>query len=588
MAKEWPKGCKVKWCLYLFSGFLLLWSFTARAELSVNVSISGLSAELEQNVRLLLSIEQQKQHALLNAGRLRRLHQKAEAEIRLALQPFGYYQPVIEASLQKQNGKSWLASYRIDPGPAMRIKQFQLTVNPGLREDTVFAGYLKKLPLKQGAVLDHAVYESVKSGLLSLAIERGYFDAVFKETRIDVDLQAYEAGIVLNFDAGVRYNFGAVSIPETVLAPELLQRFIDFEQGQPYHFQQLIRLRQSLNDSDYFQLVQVSPGEPDRSTHQVPIEIKLTARKPNRYSLGLGYGTDTGMRGSLGWEKPRLNPQGHRFSTELKASEIGNSLTAKYSLPVLDPRTDRLVYSAGLVNEETETSSSRVETIGVSLNRSRGLWRETLSLEYQNEDYQVADTDDGSSLLIPGASWSRTWGNNLVAILDGLRLDFDIQGAHDDWLSDASFLQLQSGVKFIHQIGKTNRFIGRARVGSTWTDEFDALPSSVRFFTGGAQTVRGYGYQSLGPKDEDGDVVGGRNLLVSSVEFEHRFMKNWGIALFYDTGNAIDSFDDALRHGSGFGFRWQSPIGPVRIDFASAISKPGEPWRVHINIGPDL
>jgi translocation and assembly module TamA len=83
-------------------------------------------------------------------------------------------------------------------------------------------------------------------------------------------------------------------------------------------------------------------------------------------------------------------------------------------------------------------------------------------------------------------------------------------------------------------------------------------------------------------------VVGGKNLMVGSIELEHNLGGKWGIALFYDAGNAIDSFNDRLERGAGFGFRWKSPVGPVRIDLASALSRDGRPWRLHINIGPDL
>ena len=110
----------------------------------------------------------------------------------------------------------------------------------------------------------------------------------------------------------------------------------------------------------------------------------------------------------------------------------------------------------------------------------------------------------------------------------------------------------------------------------------------MRFFTGGAQSVRGYAYQSLGPVDANGEVTGGKYLVVGSIEFEHSFKNKWGVAAFYDVGNAINDISDDLKKGTGIGVRWKSPVGPVRIDLASAISLEGNPWRIHITIGPDL
>jgi translocation and assembly module TamA len=110
----------------------------------------------------------------------------------------------------------------------------------------------------------------------------------------------------------------------------------------------------------------------------------------------------------------------------------------------------------------------------------------------------------------------------------------------------------------------------------------------VRFFTGGAQSVRGFSYQSLSPKDSQGAIIGGSHLVVGSIEFEHSFSDKWGAATFYDVGNALDNFSDKLERGAGLGMRWRSPVGPIRIDLASAISRDNKPWRLHISIGPDL
>ena len=241
-----------------------------------------------------------------------------------------------------------------------------------------------------------------------------------------------------------------------------------------------------------------------------------------------------------------------------------------------------------MVNEKTDSSDSTVRTIGATLNRGRGAWREAVAINYQKEEYVIADEKDNSTLLMPGVNWSRTWGREFINTFDGLRFDIGLRGASDKLISDTSFFQLQGGIKAITPLGQHNRIITRGKLGSTWLNEFQELPSSVRFFAGGAQSVRGYAYQSLGPVDDKGNVVGGKHLMIGSVELEHRFENKWSVAAFYDGGNAIDNLEDKLARGAGVGVRWQSPVGPVRIDLASAISKDGKPWRLHINIGPDL
>ena len=565
-----------------------LWSSMVFAEIHVDVLISGIENRLEENVRLFLSIEQQKDHALMSEGRLRRLHKKANQEITNALQPFGYYRPVIASSLSSLDEGHWQATYRIDTGPEIRIARFDLSIRGEMAADPAFLNLRDNLPLKQGDVFEHRPYEQLKTSLLKLASERGYVDARFTAHKVEVDLDAYEARVQLSYDSGPRYAFGQVNVSQQVLKPALMDRFVSIEVGTPYDLNELISLQQALNDSDYFQSVEVSPGQPQSQTHQIPVDINVVPRKKHRYSFGLGYGTDTGARTSFSWEMPLINNRGHRVRSELDVSEIGYSASVHYAIPVLNPRTDRLIYSAGQVNEKTDTSESTVQTIGVSLNKSRGEWRESISLEYQEEDFSVADVSEVSRLLIPGISWSRTWGRGLIYTLDGVRFDLGLQGASAQLASDIDFFQMQGGIKAIHALGEKNRLIARGRLGSTWTEAFDSLPSSVRYFAGGAQSVRGYAYQSLGPVDDSGDIEGGKHLMVGSIEFEHSFSERWGMAVFYDGGNAINSLGDDLERGAGFGWRWKSPVGPVRIDFASAISQPSDPWRIHINIGPDL
>jgi translocation and assembly module TamA len=229
-----------------------------------------------------------------------------------------------------------------------------------------------------------------------------------------------------------------------------------------------------------------------------------------------------------------------------------------------------------------------VRSLGVSLAHSRGDWRENLSINYQQEQFESGDDSGNSTLLIPGIGWSRTWGNGFINVLDGVRFDLNLRGANKELVSDSSFEQLQASLKFISSLSPRNRIIARGGFGTTSTSEFAQLPSSVRFFSGGAQSVRGFRYQSLGPTDASGDVVGGRSLILGSIEFEHYFNDRWGAAIFFDAGNAVNDLDDDLEEGAGFGLRWKSPIGAIRFDLASAISREGKPWRLHINIGPDL
>ncbi|MEW8348451.1 MAG: BamA/TamA family outer membrane protein, partial [Candidatus Thiodiazotropha taylori] len=153
-----------------------------------------------------------------------------------------------------------------------------------------------------------------------------------------------------------------------------------------------------------------------------------------------------------------------------------------------------------------------------------------------------------------------------------------------------SYFQLYASGKDIRALGDGAwRLLSRLELGATWAEDLTELPPSKRFFAGGDNTVRGFGYQDLGPEDEADDVIGGRYLAVGSLEVDRHISGKWSGALFVDAGNAYDrDYDSETAYGVGLGVRWQSPVGPVRFDVASGRVDDEQHWRLHIVVGPEL
>ncbi len=124
--------------------------------------------------------------------------------------------------------------------------------------------------------------------------------------------------------------------------------------------------------------------------------------------------------------------------------------------------------------------------------------------------------------------------------------------------------------------------------GTTLKDNFDELPPSVRFFAGGNESVRGFGFEQLGPEDSEGLVIGGSHLLTASLEFERSFYKQFSWAAFVDAGNAFDGTQIEARVGAGLGLKWRSPLGPLRVYLAHPLNYSTRAVRLHISLGPDL
>ncbi|MFV2061211.1 MAG: autotransporter assembly complex family protein, partial [Gammaproteobacteria bacterium] len=216
-------------------------------------------------------------------------------------------------------------------------------------------------------------------------------------------------------------------------------------------------------------------------------------------------------------------------------------------------------------------------------------WREILALDLQRELFTIAQQDDSSNLVLPSATWSWVVPRGQLYISNGHMLSITTRASSKAIFSDASFAQTDLSTKWIFPISNRSRFLTRARVGLSVVDDVLDLPASFRYFTGGDQSVRGYTFDSLGPKNTAGEVIGGKHLMVASIEFDYRIKGNWSIAAFYDAGNSFNEYKNLnVARGAGFGIRWRTIVGQVRVDFASALSEPDNPKRLHLSIGPDF
>ena len=554
---------------------------------TVQVALEGLPPTLTESVLATLDIGAEARREQVSPARIRRAHGAAPRQIRTALEASGYYRATVEASL-REGEDGWQAHYRVERGEPLRVTRLDLTVTGPGSPDPALQAALPAFPLQVGSRLRHARYEDGKRALLETLHEHGYPDAAFTTHQVQVDLDAYTAQVTLTLDSGARYRFGELSLPDTVVDESLARRYGAPQPGEPYSVARLLEYQSALGDSGYFAGVEVQAGSRDRAAHIVPVTVTLTPRPRSAYSAGVGFATDSGPRLRAGQQRRYVNRRGHTLDNALLLSPRDSELSTRYRVPLADPRTEQLSFGALARREDTVSARSDSLTLQTAVTRRRGVGRRTVGLDYLVERFDTGGDEATSRLLIPSLGWQGTRSHNPLWPRRGWRLDLSLRGALAGLLSDLSFVQVRAGGKYVYGIGRDQRLIGRLDVGSTWVDGFGELPASLRFFAGGDQSVRGYDYEKLGPRDGGGDVVGGRHLLVASVEYEWMFAGDYGGALFLDAGNAFTGTRLNLARGAGIGFRWRSPIGAVRLDLASAISEPGAPLRLHITVGPDL
>ncbi|MDX1561826.1 MAG: autotransporter assembly complex family protein, partial [Gammaproteobacteria bacterium] len=454
--------------------------------------------------------------------------------------------------------------------------------------DPTFQNLQSNTVLRPGEPLHHGRYENFKRSLMDLARNRGYVEAALVENRVDVYPDQNVADITLHVESGPRYRIGDVEIVQDLFEPSFIDAYHNIESGEPYDNRLLTSAYIELNESGFFSSVDVRAMPADAGAQTIPIRIELTGAPRQRISYGVGFSTDTGPRFRAGRLVRRLNERGHQLSIDGQLSPVVSEITSTYRLPYGDPRFDWLNFNLGAKREETDTSLARSIVFGVRRIRDRPSgWSRTLFTDFSVEDFEVGLQKGRPHLLMPGIDWVRLRGDDALRPDNGSRLSFEIRGASESLVSDTTFLQVYTDLKWIDSVFDRGRVLVRGHVGYTDTDEFHRLPPSIRFFAGGDNSIRGFEFESLGPVDADGHVIGGPRLVVASVEYEHEIKPRWSLAMFVDSGNAFDDRFDA-RTGAGFGARWRSPLGPIRIDIGWPVNDIEHGARLHVSLGPDL
>jgi translocation and assembly module TamA len=558
----------------------------------IEIKIDGVPDDMANNVRSYLTLSRYLTREDLTDPQVRRLADRAVDEAADALRPFGYYAPTIRSRTSRDDPK-WIVRLKIDPGEPVLMQDVDVEIIGAGATDKALKRIAVETPLRPGARLDHASYETLKATLLRTARDRGYLDATLTRRELIVnptDLTA-DAGITL--ETGGRYEFGAITLDQDVINDDLLRGYLRFATGQPYSPELLNATQFALEDSNYFSTVVVSPGERDRESLTVPIKIHVEPIKRNRYGINAGYGTDTGVRGQFTWDNRLVNTRGHRARVELTVSEVRSEALARYVIPVGDPSLEKLEFTLAYVNEDIgDLKSERTELTG-GLTQVFGKWQQVMFLKLNDERTIYPDgRADDALLLIPGISYASLPPNFLTGWVRDAAYYVELSGSPATLGSDASYLRFYGRAERVWPIRGPWHVRGRAEFGTSWVDDFSALPASQRFFAGGDRSVRGFALNSLSPPLPPSDVKagssgqggGGEHKVVGSIELERDFPRNFRGAVFFDTGNAFNDWSTPLEYSVGVGVRWRLPMLMIGFDVAQALSQSDLKPRFHLNI----
>jgi translocation and assembly module TamA len=565
---------------------LALLLYLSSSAVIADVSVNGLAGEAQKNVQLTLSLV--KEPCQTPEWKIRSLFAKADDEISEALRALGYYHPVTEKTLAF-DPKCWQANFTINAGPRTVVSDISIIVNGDARDDPAFKKLRTELLAENGKPLRHDNYEKIKSRLQSLAMERGYLQAGFTEKQLLIDKANNSAQIKLVFDTGQRRVFGEVTVEQDILNPDLVRRFVSFKSGDFYSSEQLAKTHTALSRSGYFGLIDIRPDTEHIRQNRVPVSIKLKPGKKHHYAFGIGYDTDIGLLGSASYKNRRVNRRGHFINANLDIGQVRSTADAEYNIPLDNPVSDFFSFGGGVKREEVNTYTSKSAKLSARLKHAfDNGWKQTLFIDSLYEDFTIGTTANQVFLLVPGGNWLRSVADSTVRPTRGYRLEFNLAGSYKNPVSEVSFAQASAAAVWTHPFPWRARFIGRAEQGATLVDRFDKLPPSYRYFAGGMSSVRGYAYRDLGPRDDLGNIIGGKLLTVVSAEYEHYLFDDWSVAAFIDSGNAYNPGNIRIKTGAGLGVRWYSPIGPIRLDFAVPLSESDSSFQIHFAAGTRL
>jgi len=324
--------------------------------------------------------------------------------------------------------------------------------------------------------------------------------------------------------------------------------------------------------------------------YRIPLIAELAASSENTLSLGGGYATDNGPRLKANWLRPHSNRHGHILEVGTSLSDWRKEITAGYRVPhKKHPAIGRYTLDMGLSNTRTDDTFSQLRTFDIGDHRLiRKNWTRDIFLRWENEYFTIGDEKESISLLLPGLSISRTKSSGGTKPAHGNSLTFSVLGASTRLLSDVDMLSTTASAKLLKSWRERHYVLARADVGYIATPTFDKVPTSHRFFAGGDNSVRGFSYQSISPRNAENELIGGQYLTSASLEYNFYFRDHWGLAAFADVGRAFIHSSEPYRLGVGAGLRWVSPVGPLRIDVGYGVNEETQPVRVHLAIGPQL
>ncbi|MBL8470343.1 MAG: BamA/TamA family outer membrane protein [Rhodocyclaceae bacterium] len=494
----------------------------------------------------------------------------------------GYFSPTL------QLGAGLRPVLKVEPGERAHIASVRIEFSGAIAarasaQPERMERLRKAWLLPAGAAFRQLSWDEAKDALLADLTSLDFPAAAYTLTRAEVDPAAASVEILVEVDSGPAFRFGRTEIEGVKEYPAgLPQRYGSIAPGSRYSRERLLDLQRALQNTPYFSTALVDIDTDPAQSEAATVHVRVVESTARHISFGAGYSSNNGARGEISYRQPNLFGRAWNLQSTLRL-EMRHQLA--FTDVLLPPAAGGFRDGYGALAESTDSNGldTRRVKLGWLRTRTLGALETSYGLSLQRELHDVTDGDyTRRDALAANASWTWRSVDNLLDPRSGQVINLQLGGGLKLLASDQNFVRGYVRYQRYQPVGARDTLMLRGELGMTRAASSDGIPEEFLFRAGGTGSIRGYAYQSLGPR-EAGAVVGGRLLAIASVEYVHWLQGDWGVAGFVDSGNAVDRRGDFVaRTGYGVGLRWKSPAGPLAFDLA--YSRHEQKLRPHVAV----
>ena len=566
--------------------------FCAAHATDYSVEIEGAPEPLEDKLDILSDLKKGLRDYPTAAALRRAAARDAEA-FRNALSAAGHYDGEVDFEvIRADEGDRYEVVFSIAPGPLFVIDAYDIVYEDDIAEDGTARrpASLEEAGLTPDGAADGAALRNLQGAFLAHLLENGYPAAEIVSRRAVADFDAGTATASFVFRTGPRARFGGLSITGLDKTnPDYLERLKTWEDGEEYERSKLVAYRDRLAATSLFSTINVSAAPPDETGAAV-VTANVAERRRRTIGAGASFSTAEGPGGRLFFEHRNIFGQAETFRTELSGSEIEQAISFDIAKP-LPTLPGQAFSNLEFSNETTDAFDARSLTVSGGLSKrwldNRLETRAALALETSNVESNEGEERNYFVLTPLSVLW-----NSEDDLLDPAK-GFQTSLIVTPHTGSNSFTQTEFSARSRIHFGETQRFTLAARgaLGATFGTSLNGLPLNKRLFAGGGGSVRGFGFQEVGPLDDDNDPIGGRSLIEGAFEARAKVTRNIQLAAFVDAGsvsaNAAPDFNEDFFVGYGGGVRYFTPIGPIRVDAAFPLDRreTDREFQIYIALG---